>query len=89
MRASAHLPLALLRLGAAAAAGGPGGGQHAQPLKPLLHINDVPPPPPPAPQRHATFQNAGTPPNISQSFDCASRRHAWEFAKATLPQRRV
>jgi hypothetical protein len=39
MRASALLLLALLRLGVAATAGGPDGGQHAQPLKPLLHID--------------------------------------------------
>ena len=35
----------------------------------------------------SAFHNAGTPPNVSRTFDCASRRHAWEFAKATLPQR--
>ena len=33
------------------------------------------------------FHNAGTPPNISHSYDCESRRHAWRFAQATLPQR--
>ena len=33
------------------------------------------------------FRNAGTPPNVSRSYDCESRRHAWEFARATLPQR--
>jgi hypothetical protein len=33
------------------------------------------------------FRNQGTPPNVSASFDCESRRHAYEFAKTTLPHR--
>merc|ERR1711969_374415 len=33
------------------------------------------------------FRNQGTPPNISRSYDCSVREHAWTFAKATLPRR--
>ena len=33
------------------------------------------------------FRNQGTPPNISRSYDCSVREHAWAFAKATLPRR--
>jgi hypothetical protein len=35
----------------------------------------------------AAFWNPGTPPNVSMSYDCAWRQHAWAFAKATLPHR--
>ena len=30
---------------------------------------------------------SGTPPLVARSFDCEMRRHAWEFAKRTLPRR--
>jgi hypothetical protein len=33
------------------------------------------------------FHNHGTRPEVTKSFDCEVRRHAWEFAKATLPER--
>lgn len=33
--------------------------------------------------------NPGTPRGIPPSYDCAVRIHAWEFGKATLPQRGV
>lgn len=33
--------------------------------------------------------NPGTPRGVPPSYDCAVRIHAWEFGKATLPQRGV
>eukprot|EP01060_Flectonema_neradi_P039947 TRINITY_DN896_c1_g1_i2.p1 TRINITY_DN896_c1_g1~~TRINITY_DN896_c1_g1_i2.p1 ORF type:complete len:953 (+),score=255.36 TRINITY_DN896_c1_g1_i2:56-2914(+) len=33
------------------------------------------------------FINPGTPKGIPASYDCTVRQHAWEFGKATLPQR--
>ena len=33
------------------------------------------------------FINPGTPGGIPPSYDCKARQHAWEFGKATLPQR--
>ena len=48
----------------------------------------VPPQPPPAcPAGEVCFHNHGTRPGVTKSFDCAVRKHAWEFAQATLPDR--
>eukprot|EP00041_Stephanoeca_diplocostata_P034294 m.1157080 g.1157080 ORF g.1157080 m.1157080 type:complete len:652 (+) comp24495_c0_seq3:52-2007(+) len=46
-----------------------------------------PPAPPPCPPGKKCFWNQGTRSGVTKSFDCASRKHAWEFAKATLPER--
>ena len=32
------------------------------------------------------FHNHGTRPGVPKSFDCEVRKHAWEVAKATLPE---
>jgi hypothetical protein len=34
----------------------------------------------------APHSSAGTPAGISHGYDCAARKHAWEFGKATLPR---
>ena len=33
------------------------------------------------------FINPGTPAGVPASYDCAVRKHAWEYGKTTLPQR--
>ena len=56
----------------------------------------MPPPPPPwcdpsGPTEPPCFHNAGVQKvgvqGVTHSFDCEVRKHAWEFAKATLPER--
>lgn len=46
-----------------------------------------PPPPPPCPKGQACFWNQGTRSGVTKAFDCEVRKHAWEFAKGTLPHR--